>query len=155
AQHGESGAWVSELFPEVARHVDDLCFLNGMHTEGQSHGQAVLQLHTGAQILTRPSMGAWVVYGLGSENQNLPGFVTICPTGGHGGGENRGIASLPPAYQGRAIGSANGPASSAKIRHISNQRLTPDQQRQQLDFLQEMNRAHNERVGRDDRIEGV
>src|SRR5262245_58302425 len=72
ARHGESGAWVSELFPEVARHVDDLCVLNGMHTEGQSHGQAVLQLHTGAQNLTRPSMGSWVVYGLGSENRNLP-----------------------------------------------------------------------------------
>ena len=64
AQHGESGIWVSELFPEVAAHVDDLCMLNGMHTEGQSHGQAVLQLHTGAQNLTRPSLGAWVMYGL-------------------------------------------------------------------------------------------
>jgi hypothetical protein len=79
AQHGESGLWVSELFPEVAKHADDLCMIHSMHTEGQSHGQAVLQLHTGAQILTRPSMGAWVVYGLGTENQNLPGFVTICP----------------------------------------------------------------------------
>src|SRR5262245_34034522 len=65
AQHGECGHWVSEPFPEVARHVDDLCFLSGMHTEGQSHGQAVLQLHTGAQNFTRPSMGSWVLYCLG------------------------------------------------------------------------------------------
>jgi hypothetical protein len=154
-QHGESGMWVSELFPEVARHVDELCMLHGMHTEGQSHGQAVLQLHTGAQALTRPSMGAWIVYGLGTENQNLPGFVTICPTRGHGGVLNYGNAFLPAAYQGTAIGSANVPASSAQIRHIANQKLSLDQQRQQLDFLQELNRAHNQRVGGDDRIEGV
>jgi hypothetical protein len=155
AQHGESGHHVSELFPEIARHVDDLCFLSGMHTEGQSHGQAVLQLHTGAQILTRPSMGAWVVYGLGTENQNLPGFVTICPTRGHGGAQNYGNAFLPAVFQGTAIGSANTPASSAQIRNIANGRLTPELQRQQLDFLQEMNRSHNDRVGGDDRIEGV
>ncbi|MBY0523027.1 MAG: DUF1501 domain-containing protein [Gemmataceae bacterium] len=155
ARHGESGAWVSELFPEVARHVDDLCILNGMHTEGQSHGQAVLQLHTGAQALTRPSMGAWVVYGLGTENQSLPGFVTICPTRGHGGVQNFGNAFLPATFQGTAIGSASTPASGAQIRHIANKSLTPEQQRQQLDFLQELNRGHNERVGGDDRIEGV
>jgi hypothetical protein len=155
AQHGESGFWVSELFPEVARHVDDLCLLSGMHTEGQSHGQAVLQLHTGAQILTRPSMGSWVVYGLGTENQSLPGFVTICPTRGHGGVLNYGNAFLPAAYQGTAIGSAGTPASSAQIRHIGNGRLTPEQQRRQLDLLQAMNRAHLDRAGGDDRIEGV
>ena len=155
AQHGESGIWVSELFPEVAAHVDDLCMLNGMHTEGQSHGQAVLQLHTGAQNLTRPSLGAWVMYGLGTENQNLPGFVTICPTRGHGGVQNYGNAFLPAAYQGTAIGSASTPAASAQIRHIANQRFSPEEQRRQLDLLQAMNRAHLERVGNDDRIEGV
>jgi hypothetical protein len=155
AQHGESGIWVSELFPQVAQHVDDLCLLSGMHTEGQSHGQAVLQLHTGAQILTRPSMGAWVVYGLGTENQSLPGFVTICPTRGHGGVQNYGNAFLPAAYQGTAIGSANTPVSGAQIRHIANGQLTPEQQRRQLDLLQAMNRTHLERAGSDDRIEGV
>jgi hypothetical protein len=154
-QHGESGLWVSELFPEVAKHVDDLCLLSGMHTEGQSHGQAVLQLHTGAQILTRPSVGAWVTYGLGSENQSLPGFVTICPTRGHGGVQNYGNAFLPAAYQGTAIGTANTPASSAQIRNIANSQLTPEQQRKQLDLLQAMNRSHLERAGSDDRIEGV
>jgi hypothetical protein len=155
ARHGESGTWVSELFPETARHVDDLCVLSGMHTEGQSHGQAVLQLHTGAQNLTRPSMGSWVVYGLGSENQELPGFITICPTRSHGGAQNYGNAFLPAAYQGTAIGSASTPASSAQIRHIANDRLTPDLQRRELDLLQAMNRSHLERAGGDDRIEGV
>ena len=155
ARHGESGQWVSELFPETAGHVDDLCLLSGMHTEGQSHGQAVLQLHTGAQLLTRPSVGAWVVYGLGTENQSLPGFVTICPTRGHGGAQNYGNAFLPAAYQGTAVGSANAPASGARIRNIANGALTPAQQRKQLDFLQELNRAHNGRAGGDDRIEGV
>jgi hypothetical protein len=154
-QHGESGAWVSELFPEVAHHVDDLCILHGMHTEGQSHGQAVLQFHTGAQNLTRPSMGSWIVYGLGTDNRNLPGFVTICPTRGHGGVLNYGNAFLPAVYQGTAIGSANLPASSAQIRHIANRRLTREQQRRELDFLQEMNRAHLDRAGGDDQIEGV
>lgn len=154
-QYGESGAWVSDLFPEMAKHVDDLCFLKGMHTEGQSHGQAVLQLHTGAQALTRPSVGSWVTYGLGTENQDLPGFITICPTRSHGGVQNYGNAFLPAVYQGTAIGSASVPASSAQIRNIANSKLTLDQQRHQLDLLQSMNKGHLERVGNDDRIEGV
>ncbi len=153
--HGECGHLVSELFPEMARHVDELCFLSGMHTEGQSHGQAVLKLHTGAPSLTRPSLGSWVVYGLGSENASLPGFVTICPTRGHGGVLNYGNAFLPAAYQGTAIGSASTPASSARIRHIANDRLSPTEQRRRLDLLQVMNRAHLERSGGDDRLEGV
>jgi Protein of unknown function (DUF1501) len=155
AQHGESGAWVSELFPEMAKHVDELCFLKGMHTEGQSHGQAVLKLHTGAPALTRPSMGSWVVYGLGTENRNLPGFVTICPTRGHGGVLNYGNAFLPAVYQGTAIGSASTPASSAKIRHIANASMSLSEQRQQLDLLQAMNRDHLGASGGDDRLEGV
>lgn len=154
-QHGESGMWVSELFPQMAKHVDELCMLNGMHTEGQSHGQAVLQLHTGAQALTRPSLGSWITYGLGTENQSLPGFVTICPTRSHGGVQNFGNAFLPAAYQGTAIGQAGTPASGATIRHIANSRLSADQQRQQIDLLQAMNQSHLERVGGDDRIEGV
>ncbi len=153
-RHGQSGAWVSELFPCVARHVDEMCILNGMHTDGQSHGQAVLKLHTGAQNLTRPSLGSWLVYGLGTENQSLPGFVTICPPRGHGGALNYGNAFLPAIYQGTAIGHAGTPASNARIRHITNDRLTAARQRGHLDLLQAMNRAHLER-GQDDRLEGV
>jgi hypothetical protein len=154
-KHGECGHHVSELFPEVARHVDDLCFLHGMHTEGQSHGQAVLFLHTGSFALARPSVGAWTTYGLGTENADLPGFVTICPTRGHGGAINFGNAFLPALYQGTAIGSAGTPASSAAIRHITTTQRSAAQQRKQLDLLQAMNRAHLERSGGDDRLEGV
>lgn len=154
-KYGECGHHVSELFPEVARHIDDLCILSGMHTEGQSHGQAVLQLHTGAQILTRPSIGSWITYGLGTENQSLPGFVTICPTRGHGGVLNYGNAFLPAVYQGTAIGSAGSPASNAQIRYIANGQQSREQQRRQLDLMQSMNRDHAARAAGDDRLDAV
>jgi hypothetical protein len=154
-QYGECGHYVSDLFPHIATHVDELCFLSGMHTEGQSHGQAVLTLHTGVHNLTRPSMGSWIVYGLGTENQNLPGFITICPTRGHGGALNYGSAFLPAIYQGTAIGSAGSPASSAQIRYLSNKDRTAEQQRRQLDLLQSLNREHLARSGDDDRLDGV
>jgi len=154
-QYGESGHFVSELFPEVAKHVDELCFLSGMHTQGQSHGQAVLFLHTGSFALARPSVGAWVTYGLGSENQDLPGFITICPTRGHGGVQNYGNAFLPAVYQGTAIGSASTPASSARIQNLTTEERTATQQRKQLELLQSLNRRHLEQVGGDDRLEGV
>src|SRR6202008_805609 len=79
-QYGQSGAWVSDLFPHVAKHVDDLCILNGMHGSNSRHGGALLELHTGSDTFVRPSLGAWITYGLGTENDDLPGFVTICPT---------------------------------------------------------------------------
>jgi hypothetical protein len=155
ARHGQSGNWVSALFPHTAAHVDDLCILSGMHTDGLTHGQATLKLHTGAVTLTRPSLGAWVFYGLGTENQNVPGFVTICPPRGHGGVLNYGNAFLPSAYQGTALGSAGAPAASARIRHLSPGRVTAVPQRRQLDLLQSINRDHLERAGGDDRLDGV
>src|SRR4051812_42000977 len=91
-QYGQSGLPVSELFPHVARHVDDLCVLNSVYGTNPAHGGACLKLHTGSDNFVRPSMGAWVNYGLGSENRNLPGFITICPTLGHGGVNNWGAA---------------------------------------------------------------
>lgn len=105
AQHGETGTWVSELFPNTAKHVDKMCFLRGLHTDTPAHPQAVIQLHTGAAIanLTRPSMGAWLLYGLGSENQDLPGYVTINPPPNFGGAINYGSAFLPAQYQGTKI----------------------------------------------------
>ncbi len=94
AQHGQTGTWVSELFPNCARHVDKLCFLRGLHTDTPAHPQAVIQLHTGAAnaTLTRPSMGAWLLYGLGTENQDLPGYITINPPPNFGGAVNYGSA---------------------------------------------------------------
>ena len=98
SQHGETGRWASGLFPHINQHVDDLCFLHGMHTEGVAHGPATLFLHTGTTSFIRPSMGSWVMYGLGSENENLPGFVTISPSLGNGGPRNYGNAFLPAVF---------------------------------------------------------
>ena len=100
-QHGQSGRWVSSLFPHVAKHVDDLCFIHSMHTEGVAHGPSTLFLHTGATNLVRPSMGSWITYGLGTENENLPGFVTIMPSASKGGPRNYSNAfspSCPPRH---------------------------------------------------------
>jgi hypothetical protein len=118
AQHGQSGRWASSLFPETNRHLDDLCFIHSMHTDGVAHGPATLFLHCGQTTLVRPSMGSWVLYGLGSENRNLPGFVSIAPSSGNGGARNYGNAFLPAVYQGTPLGKAGGPASEAVIRNL-------------------------------------
>src|SRR5690349_9729403 len=103
AQHGQSGLWISELFPELAKQADELCLLRGMHTDVPAHPQAFLQMHTGVFQFKRPSMGAWAFYGLGTENENLPGFVTIGPPLQNGGPANYGSAFLPAIYQGTPI----------------------------------------------------
>lgn len=139
AQHGRSGRWVSELFPEMARHVDDLCFVRSMHTEGVAHGPATLFLHCGSTNFVRPSMGAWVNYGLGTENANLPGFVTIAPSLGNGGVRNFSNAFLPAVYQGTAIGTAGQAAKDLGIRNLTDAGRTPAAQRRQFELLQAMN----------------
>jgi hypothetical protein len=138
-QHGESGLPVSELFPHVAKHVDDLCILRSLHGTNPAHGGALLKLHTGSDQFVRPSMGAWVVYGLGTENQNLPAFVTICPTLAHGGVNNWGSAFLPAYCQGTPIGNASQPSSKAQVRDIRNQRFVTDVQRRQIDLIGQLN----------------
>jgi hypothetical protein len=147
SKHGECGRWASALFPETNKHVDDLCFIHSMHTEGVAHGPATLFLHCGATNFIRPSMGSWVLYGLGTENQNLPGFVSIAPSSGNGGPRNYGNAFLPSVYQGTAIGRAGGPASELTIRNLSNSRLAPDAQRKQLDLLKAINNEQMKRNG--------
>jgi hypothetical protein len=138
-QHGECGRWASQLFPEINRHVDDLCFLHAVHTEGVAHGPATLFLHCGASNQVRPSMGSWVLYGLGSENANLPGFVTIGPSAGNGGARNYGSAFLPAIYQGTALGGAGAPASKATIRNLANPGLSRQAQARELDLLRALN----------------
>jgi len=128
------------LFPQVAKHVDDICFLHGLHGTNPAHGAASLKLHTGADNFVRPSMGAWVSYGLGTENANLPAFVTICPTLAHGGVNNWGGAFLPADYAGTPISNASIPAKNAKMHHITNPKWTFAEQRMQLDFLKQLNR---------------
>ena len=140
--YGQSGHKVSELFPNVARHVDDICFIHGAHGTNPAHGGALLKLHTGADNFVRPSMGAWVGYGLGTENENLPSFVTICPTLAHGGLNNWGSAFLPAHFGGTPIGNASLKAKDAKVHHIKNPKWTDGQQRAQLDFLKQLNQDH-------------
>lgn len=154
-QYGESGAWVSELFPHVAGCVDDLCIIKSMHGSNSRHGGALLELHTGSDTFVRPSMGSWVTYGLGSENQNMPGYITVCPTLTHGGSNAFGAAFLPAAYQGTPLGNASVPSDQARIPFIQNADHTPqDLQRMELDFVQQLNRAALERSGPDAALEG-
>ena len=155
AQHGEGGIWISELFPRLSRHADKLCVIRSMHTEGSAHGEALLRLHTGQANLVRPSVGAWVSYGLGSENESLPAFITISPPRGHGGVQNYGSAFLPATHQGTAIGSAETPIAQATVSNLGNQRLKPNEQREQLDLIQTLNRRHLQAIGHDQQIEGI
>ena len=141
-QHGQSGLPVSELFPHVAQCVDDLCIIRSLHGTNPAHGGALLKLHTGSDTFVRPSMGAWVSYGLGTENTDLPAFVTICPTLAHGGVNNWGSAFLPASCQGTPLGNASVPSDQAVVRHITNKTLSPELQRMQLDFAAGMNRDH-------------
>ncbi len=138
-QHGQSGQWASSLFPHMAGIVDDLCFVQGMHTEGVAHGPATLFLHTGSTSFIRPSMGSWVSYGLGTENENLPSFVSISPSLSNGGPRNYGTAFLPPVFQGTTLGRAGLPASEASIKNLRNPLLTPHQQQRQFDLLRSIN----------------
>lgn len=154
-RYGESGRWVSDLFSETARHADKLCMVHSMHTEGVAHGPATLFLHCGSTNFVRPSMGAWISYGLGSESDNLPGFVSICPSPGNGGARNYGSAFLPPVHQGTTIGTAGQFSADAGIRDIRNSRFAVDEQRQRLQLLRSLNSAQVARQGASDELESV
>jgi hypothetical protein len=137
-QHGQSGLWVSELFPHLAGCVDDLCMIHSLHGTNAAHGGAVMKIHTGSDNFVRPSMGSWVSYGLGTENENLPAFVSICPTLAFGGVNNWSSAFLPAVYQGTPLGDASIPAEKARVAYISNPRWSRPLQRLQLDQLQKL-----------------
>ena len=144
-QRGESGIPVSELFPEVASCADDLCVIRSMVGEGVDHGAAMLQLFTGTFSFSRPSMGAWTLYGLGTENQNLPGFITIKPTQWQGGDKLFATSFLPGAYQGTPIGSSPMAVDDIidnPIDHVLPQGGSSEEQRLELEFLRQMNRRH-------------
>ena len=155
SQHGESGRWVSELFPETARHVDDLCLLHGVHTEGVAHGPATLFLHCGATNFVRPSIGAWMLYGLGTENDNLPGFVTISPSSGNGGAATTATHFCPPNSRVQPLGKAGTPVADAVIRNLQPLASAQASQRHQLDLLQAMNEAQRQRFAHDTELEAA
>jgi len=148
-QYGQGGLPVSSLFPNVAQCADDLCMLRSVHGTNPSHGGALLKLHTGSDNFIRPGMGAWVVYGLGTENENLPAFITICPTLAHGGVQNWGAQFLPAHCQGTPLGNASLTANQATVKNIRNERIKAGEQRRQLDLIAAMNRDHLEANGPD------
>ncbi len=153
-KYGQSGLEVSDLFPNVGSMADELCVLRGMYGSNPAHGGALLAMHTGSDTFVRPSMGSWITYGLGTENQNLPGFVTICPTLGHGGVQNWSSAFLPASYQGTPIGNASIKAKDAQINYIKNPEANATTQRMQLDMLQSLNSEQLHHFGHDAQLEG-
>ena len=153
-QRGESGAWISDLWPHLAKHADDLCYIKSMHTRGTSHGQAVAMIHTGNDNLLRPSVGAWVSYGLGNENENLPAFVSVTPPAGHGGARNYGAAFLPAHHQATTLGHSASKTADATIQYLQNPNVQKDVQQQQLAMLNRINRKHLDRT-QDSQIDGV
>ena len=142
SRHGESGMWISELFPKMAKHADDLCVLRSMVSDIPNHEPGLLMMNTGSVALPRPSVGSWLLYGLGSENQSLPGFVVLCPNGlptaQSGNWRN---AFLPGIYQGTHVDSRHSDPEKL-IANIRNRHLYQSQQRKQLSFVQKLNRAH-------------
>ena len=153
-QHGESGAWISELWPHLTKHADDLCFIKSMHTRGTSHGQAVSMIHTGSDNLLRPSVGSWVSYGLGSENNNLPAFVSVTPPAGHGGARNYGSAFLPAHHQATTLGHSSSKTADATIEYLQSKNPKSGDQQRQLELLKRINQKHLSQT-RDTRIDGV
>ncbi len=153
-QYGQSGLPVSELFPNVAQCVDELCILRSLHGSNPAHGGALLKLHTGSDTFVRPSMGSWITYGLGTENDNLPAFITICPTLAHGGVNNWGAAFLPAWTQGTPIGNASVSSDKALVRHIRNDRIPPSLQKAQLALLGQVNQEHLAQTGAHAALEG-
>lgn len=150
SQHGQTGSWFSELLPNIARHADELTWLRGLHTDTPAHPQAVVQLHTGSRnaALTRPSMGSWLLYGLGTENDDLPGYITINPSPNFGGAVNYGSAFLPAHFQGTRISDEG---FLPNIKPTSGGGL----QRRQLDFIQSLNHDLEQSPGAPDPVSSI
>ncbi len=151
-KHGESGAEVSELFPNVAGIVDDLAIVRSMHCTNPRHGGAVLEWHTGSDTFIRPAMGSWLTYGLGSENQSVPGYITICQALAEGGANNFGSAFLPAEHQGTPLGYGHVKARDAAFPFIGDGRRA-ELQRLELDMIAEVSRRHQDRVGLDSALD--
>ena len=150
-QYGESGLRVSELLPETAQFADDLCVINGMYADTGIHAQSFLQLHTGERLRERPSIGSWITYGLGTENQNLPGFISLNTSKG----SSYSSAFLPSIFDGTPVGVNGEDMSSATIRNVVGPDLPPAVRRRQLNFVQRMNREHLAQRRGDEALENV
>src|SRR5687768_9228571 len=146
-KHGQAGTDVSELLPNIASCVDDLCVIRSMVADNINHNGACLQMNTGEQAFSRPSMGSWLLYGLGSENQDLPGFVVISPSQPAQGAPLWSSSFLPAAYQGTLVADLKNPISN-----LANARLPRDRQREQLDTLKQLNELHRATREEDSRL---
>ncbi|HEX5106072.1 MAG TPA: DUF1501 domain-containing protein, partial [Pirellulaceae bacterium] len=141
AAHGESGVVMSELFPNLARHADDLCVIRSMHTDVPNHEPGLLLMHSGNQQPIRPSLGAWVSYGLGTENQNLPAFVVLAPRRPVVGPHLWSASFLPAAHQGMSV-DTNDMQVEKLVTNLRHPTLSRDEQREQVDLLAALNRLH-------------
>src|SRR5713226_459607 len=153
---GRSGLPVSDLFPNIRDCSDDLCVIRSVVGEGVDHGAAMLQSFTGTFTFTRPSLGSWSLYGLGTENRNLPGYITIKPALSHGGAKNWSSGFLPGAFQGTAIGNSGLKVEDIQkepIEYLLSKHLSPDEQRYELEMLQAINRRHKELHKHDPQLE--
>ncbi len=151
AQHGESGLWVSDWLPEIATCSDELAVIRSCHADGLNHVGSMCQMNTGSILGGRPSLGSWCLYGLGSESQDLPGYVVLTDSGADppGGNRNWGTGFMPAAYQGTKFRDGKTP-----ILHVSPpQTISELRQRQKLDYIQALNRGHQHQRGDDDRLE--
>src|SRR5437867_1687554 len=151
--YGKSGIEISEIFSRTAKHVDDICFIRSMHANTPNHEQSMRLMNCGDERLSRPSYGAWITYGLGSENQNLPGFVALCPGLPVSDVSNCRAAFLPGIYQGTHINTKKTKPEEL-IENIVNARVTRAAQRRQLDLLAEFNAEHQRARGDDPQLEG-
>src|SRR4030095_10920017 len=135
APAGKSGVPVSEVFPLIGKHIDDIAVIRSMRTDIPDHNAATLMMNTGSLRLVKPSVGAWITYGLGTENQNLPGFISLSPGGTSA--ENLRSAFLPGAYQGTSVNTSSMQIEKL-IENIKNQYVSLPEQRKQLDRLQQL-----------------
>jgi hypothetical protein len=153
-KYGRSGIEVSEVFPKLAQHVDEMAIIRSMQTDVPAHEIATVMMNTGSRQLAKPCLGSWTVYGLGSENQNMPGFISLRNGGGlpTGGTQNWGSAFLPGVYQGTSI---NTQASSVEemIQNIKNPYVSKDEQRRQLDLVHQLNELHAQNLQKDSQLE--
>src|SRR5258706_1842903 len=146
-KYGQSGTEVSELFPHISGCVDDLCVIRSMVADNINHNGACLQMNTGEQAFSRPSLGSWLLYGLGSENQTLPGFVVISPSQPAQGAPLWSSSFLPAAYQGTLVSDLKNP-----IANLKNAKSDPTRQRAQLDTLRQLNELHEQQREEDSRL---
>ena len=150
---GESGLPVSEIYPEVGKCIDDICVIRSMHTDVPNHEPSLLMMNSGITQPTRPSMGSWLCYGLGSENQNLPGFVVLCPGKPVVGPQLWSNSFLPGVFQGCHINNGNMDPTKV-IPHLTNHYLDKPDQRSLLDLMAQLNRKHLAERERDSQLEG-